>query len=133
MAVMAGKDGLISVASKRIGYIDNSSINVNVGTGETSQIGKTWKEFIPTAQDWSGSLSGTLDYADEVQKQIVDQIVAGSVTTIAGEFKVGPELTFTGSFIVTSVSVTMSHPDKVAVSFNFQGTGELTKKAGAGA
>ncbi len=131
MGVMAGKDGEIKVGTNKIGYIDNFSINVNLGSAETSQIGKQWKEYIPTASDWSGSASGTLDYADAAQKEIVDELLNCTDQLFTGEFKVGPTLTLTGSMIITSASITGSHGDKVAVSFNFQGSDALSVKEAA--
>lgn len=128
MAVMAGKDGLIKLGDNNVGYIDNFSINVNQGSAETSQIGKPWKEFINASRDWSGSLSGTLDYADLAQKEIVDNMLSNTDEIYTCEFKVSPTLTLTGSVIITSASITGSHGDKIAVSFNFQGTGALTAK-----
>ena len=131
MAVMAGKDGEIKLGTNKIGYIDNFSLNVNLGSAETSQIGKQWKEHIPTASDWSGSASGTLDYADAAQKEIVDELLNCTDQLFTGEFKVGPTLTLTGSMIITSASITGSHGDKVAVSFNFQGSDALSVKEAA--
>ena len=112
-------------------WIDNFSINVNLGSAETSQIGKQWRDYIATCSDWSGSISGTLDYGDVGQKAVVDELLTPTDTAMTGEFKVGPDLTVTGDFFITSVSITGSFADKVAVSINFQGTGELAVK-GAG-
>ena len=128
MAVMAGKNGEIKISENKVGYIDNFSLNVNLGSAETSQIGKQWRDYIATCSDWSGSLSGTLDYADIAQKEVVDELLTPSDTALTGEFKVGPALTVTGNFFITSVSITGSFADKVAVSINFQGTGELAVK-----
>lgn len=134
MAVMAGKNGLIKIGDNQIGYIDNFSINVNQGTAETSQIGKQWREYISTCSDWSGSLSGTLDYGNPAQKAIVDELANPTDAVVACEFKVGPDLTYEGNIVVSSCSITGSFADKVAVSINFQGTGELAiKAAGVGA
>lgn len=131
MSVMAGKDGEIKLGENTIGYIDNFSINVNQGAAETSQIGKPWKEFINSSRDWSGSLSGTLDYADLAQKEIVDNMLQNVDEVYTCEFKVNATLTLTGSVIISSVSITGSHGDKVAVSINFQGTGALSAKGDA--
>ena len=128
MAVMAGKNGEIKIGENKVGYIDNFSINVNLGSAETSQIGKQWRDYIATCSDWSGSLSGTLDYADTAQKEVVDELLTPSDTALTGEFKVGPALTLTGNFFITSISITGSFADKVAVSINFQGTGTLALK-----
>lgn len=128
MAVMAGKNGEIKIGENKVGYIDNFSINVNLGSAETSQIGKQWRDYIATCSDWSGSLSGTLDYADIAQKEVVDELLTPSDTALTGEFKVGPASTLTGNFFITSISITGSFADKVAVSINFQGTGTLALK-----
>lgn len=131
MATMAGKDGTIKLGENTVGYIDNFSINVNQGSAETSQIGKPWKEFINASRDWSGSLSGSLDYADAAQKEIVDNMLQNVDEKYTCEFKVNATLTLTGDVIITSVSITGSHGDKVAVSINFQGTGALAAKEAA--
>lgn len=132
MAAMAGKNGKIMIGENQVGYIDNFSINVNLGSAETSQIGKQWRDYIATCSDWSGSLSGTLDYADAAQKAVIDELLTPTDVAMTGEFLVNKELTVTGNFFITSVSITGSFADKVAVSINFQGTGELAVK-GAGA
>ena len=132
MAAMAGKNGKIMIGENQVGYIDNFSINVNLGSAETSQIGKQWRDYIATCSDWSGSLSGTLDYADAAQKAVIDELLTPTDVAMTGEFLVSKELTVTGNFFITSVSITGSFADKVAVSINFQGTGELEVK-GAGA
>lgn len=124
--VMAGKNGAIHIGGQKIGYIDNFSINVNQGSAETSQIGKQWRDYISTCSDWSGTLSGTLDYGNPAQKVVVDELSNPSDVALTGTFKVGEDLTYTGRFFITSISITGSFADKVAVSINFQGDGELT-------
>lgn len=131
MSAMAGKDGKIMVGEEVIGYIDNFSITVNAGTAETSAIGEAWKKFIQASRDWSGSFSGTLDYDDTAQKQIIDDLLSNTDTTYTVELKTNTNLTLTGSVIFSSVSITGSHGDKIAVSINFQGTGALSAKVAA--
>ena len=135
MAVMAGKNGSFKIggtsSAQVMGYIDNFSLTVNQGSAETSQIGKAWKEFIAAALDWSGSVSGTLDYADAAQKSVIDGFLTPTDTPVTLEMKVGLDLTLTGTAIMTSASITGSHGDKVAISFNFQGTGTLAEKESA--
>lgn len=129
--VMAGKNGAIKLGENQVGYIDNFSINVNQGSAEVSQIGKTWREYISTCMDWSGSISGTLDYGDPAQKAVVDELASPTDTPVSCEFKVGPDLTYEGDIIITSMSITGSFADKVAVSINFQGTDALAIKVSA--
>lgn len=129
MAVMAGKNGLIKLGENNVGYIDNFSVNVNLGSAEVSQIGEQWREYIPACSDWAGSISGTLDYADAAQKEVVDELLTPTDQLFTVELKVGPTLTVTGNIIVASASITGSFADKVAVSFNFQGSGALSVKS----
>lgn len=129
MAVMAGKDGALKLGEKAIGYIDNFSLNVNSATAETNSIGKDWKEYIEAGKDWSGSLSGTLDYADVGQKAAIDAILEKPTgTALVADFKVGADLTLTGEIVCNSVSITASWGDKISVSINFVGNKALSKK-----
>ena len=74
--VLAGKDGCIKKSGKKIGYIDNFSLNIEQGTAETSEFEDQWKTFIGTAKGFSGSFSGTFDYGDTYgQKAIVDELL----------------------------------------------------------
>ena len=127
MGRTAGKDGEIKIGGKKIGYIDNFSLAINVTTSETNGLGKEWKEHIETGRDWSGSLSGTLDYSDEAQKAAIDAVLTHQTTKLSGAFKVSDDLAYNGSFTITSLSITGSWGDKIAVSMNFEGDGALTK------
>ena len=131
MAVKAGKDGKIIVDENQIGYIDNFSLTINAGTAETSQIGNPWKEYIQASRDWSGSLSGTLDYADTAQKAIIDDLLSNTDTTYALELVASDGITFSGNAIFTSINITGSHGDKIAISVNYQGTGPIAPKGDA--
>ena len=130
MAVLAGKDGEVKLSSTKIGYIDNFSLNVEAGTAEVSQLGDQWKEFIGTAKGWSGSFSGTFDYADASQKTIVDNLIsANASTSVTLAFKVSASLTLTGTAWISNGSIGGSHGDKITISFNFQGSGALAAAA----
>ncbi len=130
MAVLAGKDGEVKLSSTKIGYIDNFSLSVEAGTAEVSSLGDQWKAFIGTAKGWSGSLSGTFDYADAQQKSMVDNLISGNASTsVSLSFKVSASLTLTGTAWLSNASIGASHGDKITISFNFQGTGALSAAA----
>lgn len=131
MAVMAGKDGALKIGENPIGYIDSFSMNINNATVETNSIGEQWKKVTETGKDFSGSLSGTLDYADAAQKAVVDGVISNGKGSFDAEFKVGPELTFKGNIVCSGISVTGNWGDKVTISCNFVGNGALTAGAGA--
>lgn len=132
MAVMAGVDGIVKLGTNQIGYIDTWSITRNQNTGETSQLGKRDQEYIPTDRNWSGSMSGSFDYADAAQKEVIDQLIGDGVgTVLACTFVVNADLALSGNLIVTSVALGATHGDKVTLSINFQGTGALSAATAA--
>lgn len=132
MAVMAGVDGIVKLGENQIGYIDTWSLSRNQNTGETSQLGKRDQEYIPTSRNWSGSFSGSFDYADAAQKSVIDQLIDDGVgTTLKCVFVTNATLSLSGQIIVTSVALGATHGDKITLSINFQGTGPLGKEVGA--
>lgn len=130
--MMAGKDGLIKLADAPIGYIDNWSLTLNKGTAETSEIGEDFKKYISTVTDWTISFGGTFDYSDASQKAIVDNILSGSMEDPLDLSLVADKtLTLTGKAFVTSASINASHGDKISLTINGQGSGELAPGSAA--
>ena len=129
--VLAGKDGCIKKSGKKIGYIDNFSLNIEQGTAETSEFEDQWKTFIGTAKGFSGSFSGTFDYGDIYgQKAIVDELLddGGEVSL---DLKTNMGLVLVCMAEVSNATIGGTHGDKISISFNFQGTGGFTKKMAA--
>ena len=90
------------------------------------------QEYIPTNRNWSGSFSGSFDYADAAQKSIVSQLIgSGTGAKLSCVFVTNSALSLKGDIIVTSVALGASHADKVTLSVNFQGTGALASEVGA--
>ena len=129
MAATAGVDGSIKIGSNVIGYIDNFSLNINQGVADVSSLGKSWKESIETVKDWSGSLSGSLDYEDAAQKSIIDKFLGTDRTLVTLDFVITPALTLSGTASLSSISTGASVSDKVTISCNFTGNGALAKKS----
>lgn len=131
MSVLAGKDGAVYLGTNKIGYLDTYSLSIEQGTVETSEFDDQWKKFIGTAKGWSGSFSGTFDYGDtNGQKSIMDDLIGnGGDVTLALKTSMG--LVLVGDAQISNASVGGSHGDKITVSFNFQGTGDFTKKMAA--
>ena len=129
MAATAGVDGSIKIGSNVIGYIDNFSLNINQGVADVSSLGKSWKESIETVKDWSGSLSGSLDYEDAAQKSIIDKFLGTDRTLVTLDFVISSALTLSGTASLSSISTGASVSDKVTISCNFTGNGALAKKS----
>lgn len=129
--VLAGKDGEVDLGNSKIGYIDNFSVNIDLGTEEISQLGDNWKAYLATAKGWNGSFSGSFDYGDtNGQKSIVDNLISsGASTSVTLKLKVSASLTLTGTAFITGIGITGSHGGKIAGSFNFQGSGAIAPAA----
>jgi len=123
MAVLAGKDGSITIGSA-VGYIDNWTLNINGGVEECSQIGQDWKEFLGTVSDWSGSASGSFDPSDAGQKAIINGLGTNASASLTLTLTTGK--TIIGDVIITNVSLGASHSGKVTFSCQFQGSDEPT-------
>lgn len=114
----------------KIAYLDNWSLSVTSDTAETSQFGKTGKEFINTATSWSGSGGGSLDITDTGQNWIVERFKS-DVGLEKVEIHLGLETgeatngEYNGDVLITGTEVSSAHADKVTFSFNFQGTGPI--------
>lgn len=121
--MLAGKDGDLKMGTNKVTLIDNFSLAINNGITETNSVGSSWKEYMETVKDWSGSGSGTMHYADQAQKSIVDGIISGVTAKMDGSFKCDIGLIISGEIIISSMSITSQFADKVAVSFNFVGNG----------
>ena len=131
MGILAGKDGSVLLGSKKIGYIDTYSLNIEQGTSETSQFEDQWKLYIGTGKGWNGSFSGTFDYGDtDGQKSMIDDLI-GNGGEVVLQFKTSMGLVLVGTAELSEASVGGSHADKITVSFNFQGTGGFSKKMAA--
>ncbi len=122
---MVGKDGKILIGGKVMGYIDNVSINVSRDAVEVSGIGNQWREYLAGPKGWSGSLSGTLVYGDLAQKAIVDSYIAQAADTVKIIVKLSSGLIVKGTIVLTGCDFGVPYADKVTLSANFQGSGEL--------
>lgn len=129
MAASAGVDGSIKIGTNVVGYIDNFSLAINQGVADISSLGKMWKESLETVKDWSGSLSGSLDYEDAAQKAIVDKFLGSDRTSVTLTFVISSDLTLEGTASLSSISIGANVSDKVTISCNFTGNGALAVPA----
>jgi hypothetical protein len=129
MAALMGKDGSVKIGAATVGYLDSWTLNPDVGTAEVSAYGDKDRQYVYTVKGWAGTASGTLDMADAQQLTLADQFDSAHTLAVAAlRF-----YTSTGSFpywggnaYMTGMTVNSAVGDKVSVSFNFTGTGDLS-------
>jgi hypothetical protein len=127
MAALMGKDGSISIGANVVGYMDTWSLNANVGNADITAYGDPVRNYAYTIKEWSGSCAGTLALADAQQITLLAQASTAAFATVALRFNVTTGPTYWGgTAYVKGYNVGSDVGNKVSLSFNFQGTGNLT-------
>jgi hypothetical protein len=129
MAALMGKDGSIRIGATAIGSIDSWTLNPQTNTAEITAYGDKDRQYAYTIKQWSGTASGTLNMADAQQLTLADQF--DSAHTLASAAlrlytSTGIINYWSGNAYMQGLTVNSSVGDKVSVSFNFTGDGNLS-------
>ena len=124
MAASKGSVCLVKVATTTIGFTDNFSYTMNMGSAETTTFGDTSKANIATIKDVAVSISGSYDKTDSGQGTgIWTEFDSGDgdiadlrVYTAAANY-------WSGAAVLTSASITSTAGDKISYSASFIGNG----------
>ena len=125
MATHFGKEGVVTAGGTGIGELTGYTLDTTADVVEDTQLSDATKSFVAGRTSFSGTLEMSYDETDSPQQTLT----AG--TTIA--FILSPEgnssgdETFTGSGIVTGMSVNVTLDGITTRSVTFQGTGTLTR------
>ena len=125
MATHFGKEGVVTAGGTGIGELTAYTLETTADVVEDTQLSDAAKSFVAGRTSFSGTLEMSYDETDSPQQTLT----AG--TTIA--FILAPEgnssgdETFTGSGIVTGMSVNVTLDGITTRSVTFQGTGTLTR------
>lgn len=129
---IAGKSGSLYVGAtpNKVAEISNWSLdlgaeNIDVTTFDSNG----WKEYLAGLKEWSGSAGGNFKFTDTNGQQAIYNAWLNG-TTLAVELRLGTTSPkFTGTVLITGISVESPVDDKAAINFDFQGTGALTYTA----
>lgn len=130
MATHKGSEGIIKVGANTVAEVKSYSIEETGDTVETTSMGDVARTYSPTLTSWTASVDVFWDETD---------------TTGQGALTIGSEVTlnvypegadtgdsyYTGSAIVTGVSISASFDGTVDASISLQGTGALTASTAA--
>ena len=125
MATHFGKEGVVTAGGTGIGELTGYTLETTADGVEDPHLSDAGKTFVAGRTSFSGTLEMSYDETDSPQQTLT----AG--TTIA--FILAPEgnssgdETFTGSGIVTGMSVNVTLDGITTRSVTFQGTGTLTR------
>ena len=124
MAIVHGKEGVIKAGGSVVSDVTGFALETSGDVVETTALGESVKSFTTGTTAFSGNIDVNFNRADSVQ----NTLLAGSQIAfiLYPEGATSGDRTYTGSGIVTGMSVNNSLDSMVTKSVTFQGTGALT-------
>ena len=125
MAVVHGKEGVVKAGGSAIGNLTGFTLETTADVVEKTAIDDGTKSFISGRTSFSGSLDMNFNREDAQQ---VTLLAGSSIAFIVyPEGTTSGDRTFTGTGIVTGMSINDALDSIVTRSITFQGTGALTR------
>lgn len=124
MATHKGSEGTVKVGANAVAEIRSFSIEESADTIETTTMGDTARTYTSSLTSWSGTVDV---YWDETDTTGQGALVNGAEVTL-NVYPEGDTLGdtyYSGSAIVTGVSISSSFDGNVEASISVQGTGAL--------
>ena len=124
MAVHHGKEGEVAVGGTAVGELTSFTLETTGDVVESTQMSDGAKSFIAGRTSFSGTLEMHFDETDTPQTSL---IAGASISFILlPEGDASGDRSFTGTGIVTGMSVNNSMDAIISRTVTFQGTGALT-------
>ena len=125
MATHHGKEGIVKAGGTAIGELSSFTIETTGDVVEDTQLSDATKSFLAGRTSFSGSLEMHYDETDSPQ----ETLTAGSSISfvLLPEGDTSGDQSFTGTGIVTGMSINNAMDAVVSRSITFQGTGALAK------
>jgi len=125
MATHIGRDGVVKVGSNAVAEVRSFSINQTADTVEDTTMGDTARTHILTLESFDGSLDVFWDETDTSGQGALG--VNSSVTLeLYPEGDSAGDTYYSGTALVTGLSISTSFDGMVEASITVQGSGALT-------
>jgi hypothetical protein len=125
MATHHGKEGVVKAGGTAIGEITGFTLETTADVVEDTELSDSTKSFLAGRTSFSGTLEMSYDETDSPQQTLTAGTSIAFILLPEGDTS-GDE-SFTGSGIVTGMSVTNGMDAVITRSVTFQGTGALTR------
>ena len=125
MATHFGKEGVVTAGGTGIGELTGYTLETTADVVEDTQLSDAAKTFVAGRTSFSGTLEMSYDETDSPQQTLTAGTSIAFILAPEGN-STGDE-TFTGTGIVTGMSVNVSLDGITTRSVTFQGTGSLTR------
>ena len=125
MATHFGKEGVVTAGGTGIGELTGYTLETTADVVEDTQLSDATKSFVAGRTSFSGTLEMSYDETDSPQQTLT----AGSEISfvVLPEGNSSGDEKFSGTGIITGMSVTNGMDAVVTRSITFQGTGALTR------
>ena len=125
MATHHGKEGVVKAGGTAIGELTGFTLETTADVVEDTELSDATKSFLAGRTSFSGTLEMSYDETDSPQQTLT---VGSSIAFILlPEGATSGDESFTGSGIVTGMSVVNAMDAVITRSVTFQGTGALTR------
>ena len=125
MATHHGKEGVVTAGGTAVGELTGFTIETTGDVVEDTQLSDSEKSFLAGRTSFSGTLEMHYDETDAQQETLT---VGSSISfVLLPEGNTSGDQSFTGSGIITGMSISNAMDGIVSRSVTFQGTGALTK------
>jgi len=125
MATHFGKEGVVTAGGTGIGELTSYTLETTADVVEDTQLSDSTKSFVTGRTSFSGTLEMSYDETDTPQQTLTAGTTIAFI--LAPEGDASTDETFTGSGIVTGMSVNVTLDGITTRSVTFQGTGALTR------
>ena len=125
MATHFGKEGVVKAGGTGIGELTGFTLETTADVVEDTQLSDSTKSFLAGRTSFSGTLEMSYDETDSPQQTLTAGTSISFVLGAEGD-ATGDEI-FSGSGIITGMSVNVTLDGITTRSVTFQGTGALTR------
>ena len=125
MATHHGKEGVVTIGGTAVGELTGFTLETTGDVVEDTELSDATKSFVAGRTSFSGTLEMHYDETDSPQ----ETLTAGSSIAfiLLPEGNTSGDQSFTGTGVVTGMSINNAMDAIVSRSVTFQGTGALTK------
>lgn len=125
MATHTGSEGTVKVGANTVAEIRSFSISTSADLAETTTMGDAWRTHSVTLKSWSGSLECFWDETDTTGQGALTEGAEVTLNVYPEGSTTGDKY-YTGSAIITGITINSSFDGLVEASFTFQGNGSLS-------
>ena len=129
MAILKGKDGVITAGLNNVACISSFSISMEADTLEATCMGHAgWRESEGSLKTWNGTVEAYMDDGlTDSDIPDIGETIAVALKVTDGAAVAADQVTYSGNAVVTSRNVEVGVEDLVTMTFELTGSGVLTE------